>query len=187
MVEDAPLYARACVGISTKGLTKTADERLMEKHRFVSNTFDCVCYFVLGHLPPPLAVAARVCSRSIRVVKLNYETKLSAYIGYVCAYVGRSCAKGGVSPSFGLRIIFRFGYGRGKRLEGEKLDETGIGNPLLSRDLTRRSREEVIFRGRVFYHRATFFFFLADKNDQYDQVDKYWICARVNETNVINI
>lgn len=135
----------------------------------------------------PRCRCSRLFEEHTRVVKLNYETKLSAYIGYVCAYVGRSCAKGGVSPSFGLRIIFRFGRGRGERLEGEKLDETGIGNPLLSRDLTRRSREEVIFRGRVFYHRATFFFFLADKNDQYDQVDKYWICARVNETNVINI
>lgn len=60
------LYTCACmcVGISTKGLTKTvtsrADERLMEKHRFVSNTrggWDCVCYFLVGHLPLSLVVA----------------------------------------------------------------------------------------------------------------------------------
>lgn len=58
-------------------------------------------------------------------------------------------------PSFELRIIFRFVDG-----EEEKLDETGIGNPLLSRDLIEEMilSEEVIFRGRVF-------FFLGDKND----------------------
>lgn len=37
--------------------------------------------------------------------------------------------------------------------EKEKLDETGMGNPLLSRDLIEEMilSEEVIFRGRVFF------------------------------------
>lgn len=37
--------------------------------------------------------------------------------------------------------------------EEEKLDETGIGNPLLSRDLIEEMilSEEVIFRGRIFF------------------------------------
>lgn len=155
MVEDARCTsARACVGISTKGLTKTVTWRAGWRNTdsFRMNVgWDCVCYFVVGHLPP-LAVAVRVTRSRLfeehtRDVKLNCETKLFAFI--YATYVGRSCAKEEaakfrVANNFSVRFVDR---------EEEKLDETRIGNPLLSRDLIEEMilSEEVIFRGRVFF------------------------------------
>lgn len=99
-----------------------------------------------------LAVAVRVTRSRLfeehtRDVKLNCETKLFAFI--YATYVGRSCAKEEaakfrVANNFSVRFVDR---------EEEKLDETRIGNPLLSRDLIEEMilSEEVIFRGRVFF------------------------------------
>lgn len=101
---------------------------------------------------PSLAVAVRVTRSRLfeehtRDVKLNCETKLFAFI--YATYVGRSCAKEEaakfrVANNFSVRFVDG---------EEEKLDETGIGNPLLSRDLIEEMilSEEVIFRGRVFF------------------------------------